>query len=71
MVFKMKILVKKNVVKREKGYLYFIDGKGDLYKAKLKRGGKKLIDRMIPNPKQVRKNIKYLKKIYGDKNEKN
>jgi len=66
----IKILVKKNVVEREKGYLYFIDGKGDLYKSKLKRGGKKVSGK-IPNPKQVRRNIKYLKKLYGEKNENN
>jgi len=35
-----KIIVK-NAVKREKGYLYYIDGKGNLCSAKMKTGGKK------------------------------
>ena len=28
-------------VKKEKGYLYFIDKKGDISRAKMARGGKK------------------------------
>ncbi len=35
-----KTLVQRGVVEREKGYLYFIDGKGDLYKSKLQTGRK-------------------------------
>lgn len=34
-------IIKKNAVKREKGYLYYIDGKGNICRAKLSRGGKK------------------------------
>ncbi len=37
----MKKLIKKNVVKREKGFMYYIDGEGNLWGAKMKRGGKK------------------------------
>ena len=35
-----KVLVK-NVVKRKKGYLYYVDGKGNVCEAKMARGGKK------------------------------
>ena len=35
-----KVIVK-NVVKRQKGYLYYIDGKGNVCEAKMARGGKK------------------------------
>jgi len=34
-------IVKKNVVKREKGYLYYVDGKGNVCRARMKRGRKK------------------------------
>ena len=35
-----KIIVK-NVVKRKKGFLYYLDGKGNVCEAKMARGGKK------------------------------
>ena len=35
-----KIIVKK-VVKRKPGYLYYVDGKGNVCEAKMARGGKK------------------------------
>ena len=35
-----KVLVK-NVIKRKKGYLYYVDGKGNVCEAKMARGGKK------------------------------
>ena len=35
-----KILVKK-AVKRKPGYLYYVDGKGNVCEAKMARGGKK------------------------------
>ncbi len=34
------ILVK-NVIKRKPGYLYYVDGKGNVCEAKMSRGGKK------------------------------
>lgn len=30
-----------NAVKREVGYLYYVDGKGNVCRAKMSRGGKK------------------------------
>ena len=35
-----KILVR-NAVKRKKGYLYYVDGKGNVCEAKMARGGRK------------------------------
>ena len=34
-------VVKKNVVKRKPGYLYYVDGSGSVCEAKMSRGGKK------------------------------
>ena len=35
-----KVLIK-NAVKRKPGYLYYVDGKGNICEAKMARGGKK------------------------------
>ncbi len=35
-----KILVK-NAIKRKSGYLYYVDGKGNVCEAKMARGGRK------------------------------
>lgn len=34
-------VIVKNVIKRKKGYLYYLDGKGNVCEAKMARGGKK------------------------------
>ncbi len=34
-------VIMKSAVKREKGYMYYVDGKGNLCRAKMARGGKK------------------------------
>ena len=34
-------IVAKNVVERKKGFLYYVDGKGNVCEAKMSRGGKK------------------------------
>ena len=34
-------IIKKNVIKREKGYLYYVDGQGNVCEAKMARGGRK------------------------------
>jgi len=34
-------VIAKNVVKRKSGYLYYVDGKGNVCEAKMARGGKK------------------------------
>ncbi len=33
-------IVLKNAIEREKGYLYYVDGKGNVMRAKMARGGK-------------------------------
>ena len=34
-------VIAKNVVKRKSGYLYYVDGSGNVCEAKMARGGKK------------------------------
>jgi hypothetical protein len=34
-------VIKKNVIKRKTGYLYYVDGSGSVCEAKMSRGGKK------------------------------
>ncbi len=34
-------VIARNVVKRKTGYLYYVDGKGNVCEAKMSRGGKK------------------------------
>ena len=34
-------VIAKKVVKRKPGYLYYVDGKGNVWEAKMARGGKK------------------------------
>ena len=34
-------VILKNAIKRKKGYLYYVDGKGNVCEAKMARGGKK------------------------------
>ncbi len=34
-------VIAKNIVKRQTGYLYYVDGKGNVCEAKMARGGKK------------------------------
>ena len=38
---KMGTIIVRDVVERKKGYLYYIDGKGNLCEAKMARGGRK------------------------------
>jgi len=37
----MGTIIVKNAVKREPGYLYYVDGKGNVCEAKMKHGRKK------------------------------
>ena len=37
----MGAVVLKNAIKRKTGYLYYVDGKGNVCEAKMARGGKK------------------------------
>jgi hypothetical protein len=37
----MGTIIAKGIVKRQSGYLYYVDGKGNVCEAKMARGGKK------------------------------
>jgi len=37
----MGTILVKNVIKRKSGYLYYVDGKGNVCEAKMARGGRK------------------------------
>lgn len=49
-----KVIVKK-VVKRRKGYLYYVDGKGNVCEAKMARGGKKKKKKKAAKKKKAKK----------------
>jgi hypothetical protein len=46
-----KVLVK-NAIKRKKGYLYYIDGKGNVCEAKMARGGRKKKKKKVKKKKK-------------------
>ncbi len=50
-------VVKKNVVKRKPGYLYYVDGKGNVCEAKMSRGGKRK-KKKVAKKKPVKKKKK-------------
>lgn len=49
-------IVKKAVVKRRPGYLYYIDGKGNVCEAKMSRGGKRKKKKVVKK-KVVKKKV--------------
>jgi len=53
-------IVKKNVVKRKPGYLYYVDGAGNVCEAKMARGGKrkKKAAKKKAKKKPVKKKVK-------------
>lgn len=48
-------IIKKNVVKRKPGYLYYIDGAGNVCEAKMARGGKRKKKKKVAKKKPVKK----------------
>ena len=48
-----RILVK-NVIKRKKGFLYYVDGAGNVCEAKMARGGKRKKKKSAANKKPVK-----------------
>tara|TARA_Y100000296_G_scaffold84834_1_gene119219 strand:- start:7327 stop:7518 length:192 start_codon:yes stop_codon:yes gene_type:complete len=52
-----KIIVK-NVIKRKKGYLYYLDGKGNVCEAKMARGGKRKKKKVVKKKVAKRKAAK-------------
>jgi hypothetical protein len=45
-------IIVKNVVNRKPGFLYYIDGKGNVCEAKMSRGGKKKKAKAKPKKKK-------------------
>jgi len=48
-------VVKRAVVKRKPGYLYYVDGSGNVCEAKMSRGGKK--KKKVAKKKPVKKKV--------------
>lgn len=48
-------VIKKNVITRKKGYLYYVDGKGNVCEAKMARGGKRKKKKAVKKKKLVKK----------------
>jgi hypothetical protein len=53
-------IIAKNVVDRKQGYLYYVDGKGNVCEAKMARGGKKKKKKAAKKP--VKKKVTKKKK---------
>jgi hypothetical protein len=56
-----KVIVK-NVVERKPGYLYYVDGKGNVCEAKMARGGKKKKKKAVKKKPVKKKAVKKKKK---------
>ena len=44
-------IILEKAIEREKGYLYYVDGKGNICRAKMSRGGKKKLNNSRDTPK--------------------
>ena len=53
-------IIAENVVDRKSGYLYYVDGSGNVCEAKMARGGKK--KKAVAKKKPVKKPVKKKKK---------
>ncbi len=51
-------IIAKNIVKRKPGYLYYVDGKGNVCEAKMARGGKKKKKKVVKKKAVKRKAVK-------------
>lgn len=51
-------IVKKNVVKRKPGHLYYVDGAGNVCEAKMARGGKKKKKKAVKKKAVKKKAVK-------------
>jgi hypothetical protein len=52
-------IIAKNIVKRKSGFLYYVDGKGNVCEAKMARGGKKKkkVAKKVVKKKVVKKKV--------------
>lgn len=51
-------IIVKNVIKRRPGYLYYLDGKGNVCEAKMSRGGKRKKKKVVKRKPAKRKVVK-------------
>ena len=51
-------ILKKKVITRKKGYLYYVDGQGNVCEAKMARGGKKKKKKKVVKKKVKKKVVK-------------
>lgn len=51
-------IIAKNIVERKSGFLYYVDGQGNVCEAKMARGGKKKKAVKKPAKKAVKKAVK-------------
>jgi len=52
-------IIKKNVITRKPGHLYYVDGQGNVCEAKMARGGKKkkVVKKKVVKKKVVKKKV--------------
>jgi len=55
-------IIKKNVITRKPGHLYYVDGKGNVCEAKMARGGKKKKKKVVKKKPAKKKVVKKKKK---------
>jgi hypothetical protein len=55
-------IIAKGVVDRKSGYLYYVDGSGNVCEAKMARGGKKKKKKVAPKKKPAKKKVAKKKK---------
>ena len=51
-------VIAKGIVKRKPGYLYYVDGKGNVCEAKMARGGKKKKKKVVKKKAVKKKAVK-------------
>ena len=50
-------IIVKNVIKRRPGYLYYLDGKGNVCEAKMSRGGKRKKKKKVVKRKPAKRKV--------------
>ena len=67
-------VIAKSIVKRKPGFLYYVDGKGNVCEAKMARGGKKkkkkVVKKKVVKKKPVKKKKVVKKKVVKKKKKK-
>jgi len=55
-------IIAKNVIERKSGFLYYVDGKGNVCEAKMARGGKKKKKKVVKKKPAKKKAVKKKKR---------